>query len=254
MAVFAGITGGIALVLGWIVTIRLFALARRSGRAPERLLATSFGGLFCVGFPLSAAGRIPALDTTTEGALLFTLGAIGIATGVAALGRFPYVVFRPGRLWARLLSAGIALGGVVAGAGIAWAATTAETPLVQRARIESWAVLLMTTICLAYLWNALESSEYYRRMRRRRALGLATADTTHRFLLWAVASWASAVPIAAISLMRSFGTPILTPLPISLIGCTTLVTSTCWWLAFFMPDAYRRRVLDPSDGEVAGPG
>ena len=49
--------------------------------------------------------------------------------------------------------------------------------------------------------------------------------------------------IAAIMTIRITGLPILAPLGASLISCASLLNTGCWWLAFFMPDAYRHRVL-----------
>ena len=83
-------------------------------------------------------------------------------------------------------------------------------------------------------------------MKRRLTLGLAQPETTHRFLLWAIASWGTVGPVAVIAVMRATGIPIVSGLPMLIIACTTLISSGCWWLAFFMPDVYRSRVLGVS--------
>ncbi len=251
MAVFAGIAGLISILIGWLVTARLFALARRTRAVPERLLALGFGGLFCVGYPLAGASRLPALNTTNEGALLFAIGAIGMVSGIAALGRFPQVVFRPGERWASLLSAGITVAGAIGGAGCAVSVARARSAQEMIAQIEPWAVLLMATVCVCSSWNGAESTRYYLIMKRRLALGLAQPETTHRFLLWAIASWCTAGPVAVITLMRASGIAILSALPMAAIACTGLIASTCWWLAFFMPDGYRSRVLGVCPIETA---
>ena len=243
MAVFAGIAGLISILVGWLVTLRLYALARRTRGAPERLLATAFGGLFCVGYPLAGASRAPGLNTTNEGALLFAIGTIGMALGIAALGRFPLVVFRPGRRWAKLLSAAITLAGAVACAGCAISVARAETAGEMISGIQPWAILLMGTVALCAAWNGAESTRYYVNMKRRVALGLAQPETTHRFLLWAIGSWGSVGPVVVITVMRASGIPIVSTLPMTIIAGSTLITSACWWLAFFMPDVYRSRVL-----------
>jgi hypothetical protein len=251
MAVFAGITGLLSVIVGWLVTARLFSLARRTRAAPERLLAIGFGGLFCVGYPFAGASRVPALAMTNEGALLFAIGALGMIVGATALGRFPYVVFRPGKLWAGWLSAVIAVIGTVGGLGSASVVAMARTKEAMIADIQTWALLLMLSIAVSYTWNGIESVRYYRIMLRRSAIGLANAETPHRFLLWSVACLTSVVSILAISAIRASGIPIMSPLPMALIACTSGVTTTCWALAFFMPGAYRRLVL-PADGSDAG--
>jgi len=243
MALFAGIAGLISILIGWLVTARLLALARRTRAVPERLLALGFGGLFCIGYPLAGASRLPALNATNEGALLFAIGAIGMVTGIAALGRFPQVVFRPGKRWAFLLSTGITIAGAIAGAGCAISVARADTAQEMIAQIQPWAVLLMATVCVCSSWNGAESTRYYLNMKRRLALGLAQPETTHRFLLWAIASWCTAGPVAVIAVMRASGIAILSALPMATIACMGLVASGCWWLAFFMPDGYRSRVL-----------
>lgn len=247
MAIFAGITGLLSVIVGWLVTARLFSLARRTRAVPERLLAIGLGGLFCVGYPFAGASRAPGLAMTHEGALLFAIGALGMIVGATALGRFPYVVFRPNKLWAGWLAAMIAVIGIVGGLGCASVVAFARTREAMDANIQTFALLLMLSITLSYAWNGIESVRYYHIMLRRSALGLANAETTHRFLLWSIASFASVFSILAISAIRASGVPIMSPLPIALIACTSGVTTLCWALAFFMPEAYRRRVLSSGD-------
>ncbi len=255
MTVFAAITGLVSVLVGWLVTARLFSLARRSRQEPERLLALTFGGLFCVGYPLSGASRAPGLTGTHEGALLFTLGALGMVVGIVALGRFPLVVFRPTSLWARVLSIAITLLGAAGGLGCAIAVAGADTRAEMVSRIEWPAIALCASVGAAFAWNAAESFRYWRIMKKRLALELARADTTHRFLLWGLASTASAFLALSILSIRAAGTPILSPAPMAIMTCSTLVTSSCWWLAFFMPAAYRRRVLglDVTGAEATSP-
>ena len=252
MLAFTAFAGCVSLVVGWLVTARLFALARRTDAAPERMLAIAFSGLFCIGYPLAAASRAPGLGETHEGSLLFTIAVIGMIVGTIALNRFPELVFRPGHPWAIALRNLAATGGIVAGAGCALAVAGARTRAEMVEAIGPWALGLFASIGLPFLWNAVESTLYYQRMRRRLALGLADPVTTHRFLLWAAASWAAVGQIATLAALRSVGIPILSALPMLSIALSSLVCSTCWWLAFFMPDAYRRRILGAGDGE-SGP-
>jgi hypothetical protein len=243
MALFAVLAGLISVLVGWLVTARLFGLARKTRAMPESLLAIAFGGLFCVGYPLAGASRAPGLHMTNEGSLLFALGAIGMVIGVGALGRFPYVVFRPGESWASFLSAAITTFGAIGGLGCAGAVANAHTAEAMVAQIQPWAVTLMAAVALSFFWNAVESSRYFINMKRRLALGLAHPETTHRFLLWAIASWCTFAAVGTILVMRASGIAILANLPMTIISCSALITATCWWLAFFMPDAYRTRVL-----------
>lgn len=239
MLLFAGIAGSVSLVIGWLVTHRLFRLARDSGGAPERLLAIAFGGLFCIAYPLAAASRAPALGETHEGSLLFALAMIGMITGLGALCRFPYIVFRPDADWARLLAIGTTLLGGSSGLGAVGAVAQASTREETIRAIQPWALVLVGSIGIAMLWNAIESTLYYRNMKKRIGLGLADAATTHRFLLWAIAGWASTGQILVILAMRGSGMAILSPLPMSVIAVAALAGSLAWGLAFFMPESYR---------------
>ena len=249
MPLLAAIAGGISLVVGWIVTGRLFALARRTRGTPERLLAIAFAGLFCVGYPLSALSRMPGLIETNEGALLFAIGMIGVGVGTTALNAFPQLVFRPGRRWARWLRNVAALGGVAAVAGCVVAVTTAPDRAHMIETTRPWALGVVASIGIPFAWNAIESTVYYRRMRKRLALELADPVTTHRFLLWALASWTSFAQIAAIAFLRGRGLPIVSPLPMAIIAVCALLSSACWWLAFLMPSAYRNRIGGDSESE-----
>ncbi len=242
MTLFAAAAGLISIVIAWGVTLRVFSLARRTRSVPERLLAIGFCGLFCVGYPLAGASRAPGMAGTIEGSLFFACGAIGMVTGTIALGRFPLVVFRPGSRWAVGLSLAIAVAGIIAGAGCAVTVARAESAEEMIIAIQGWALLLMSTLAGCFLWHAIESSLYFGRMKKRLALGLARPDTTYRFLLWALASWCSFGMVATIAVLRGSGVAILSAVPMTIIALGSLVTSFCWWLAFFMPRSLEVRL------------
>ncbi len=247
MELFAGIAATIVTVVGWLVTLRLFRLARHTRGVPEWLLAIALAGLVGVGFPLTAISRAPGLVATIEGSLLFAIGAIGIAVGIGALARFPYLVFRPSRRWGGFASGAILVAGVVGSAGSTFSVLAARSQSQMVIEIGPWAVLLATAIGAAFLWNAIESTLYYRNMKRRLVLGLANPETTHRFLLWSIASAASCVVAGTTIAIRVIGLAILSTLPITILSCGMLVTSVAWWLAFFMPKRYREFVIGPQD-------
>ena len=253
MTLFAAAAGLLSIVMAWLATLRLFSLARRNRSAPERLLAIGFCGLFCVGYPLAGASRAPGMTGTVEGSLFFACSAIGMVTGTIALGRFPLVVFRPGSRWATALSLAIALAGTIAGVGCAVAVAGADTAAEMIVRIHGWALLLMATLAVCFLWHAVESSLYFVRMKKRLALGLARPDTTYRFLLWALASWCSFAMVSAIAVQRASGVAILSTLPMLIIALGSLLTTLCWWLAFFMPSALETRLFGASQDACDGP-
>lgn len=248
MTPLAAIAGLVSVLVAWLVTLRVFALARRTRALPERLLAVGFGGLFCVGYPLAGASRAPGMSATNEGALIFAIAMIGVVTGIVALALFPRVVFRPGRRWATALCLAIGFVGAVAGTGSAVAVARARTPAEIVVQVQPWAILLMASLGACFLWQCVESTLYYRSMKRRLVLGLVSPATTHRFLLWALASGFALAPVLTLGVLRASGVAILSSLPTTIIAVAALVTSLCWWLAFFMPRAYRIHVVgDPAE-------
>ncbi len=242
MFVFAAIAGGISFVAVCFLTAKLFALARQTGAAPAGLLATACAGILCVGYPLAALSGAPGLLGTTEGSLIFAISVIGIVTGQCAISRIPLIVFRPGKAWAKALSRAAIVFAAVAGIGSVVVVTSATNHVEMAESVRPWALALFGAIGIPMLWNAIESSLYYRLMRGRLVIGLADATETHRILLWAVASWALSIQIVALLAIRASGLPILAPLPMALIAISALVGTTFWGLGFLMPDFYRARL------------
>lgn len=242
----------LSLLLGWFITLRLLGLARRTGAAPERILAIAFGSLACVGYPMAGLSRAPGLAGTPSGSVIFVAAMCAIVAGIISFGRFPALVFRPGVEWARALWMGIATLSLMGGLLSTAAMIDAQTPAELVEKIQLGALAIVTAIGIAFAWNAVESFLYYGRMKRRRVLGLADAVTTHRFLLWGLASAAGTLQILFVIVIRAAGSPILAPMPALLISIASLLTTTCWWLGFFMPDTYRERFVDPRDGSNLG--
>ncbi len=239
---------GVASLTSCIVSARLFALAGRTGNPLARLAAIANSALFCFGFPLAAVSRVPALDGTYEGSLIFTISMIALSIGMAALYRFPQLVFRPSRTWAVVLRNTASTAGAIAGAGCAFGVTMARGPTEMLEDTRPWAVGLMVTIALPFLWNGIESILLYRRMRRRRRLGLpADPVVSHRLLLWACSSWYTVVTLVGVILIRLEGIPIRSPLPLSMIAVGTLVCLGSSGIAFMMPRAYRVHVVGVPD-------
>jgi hypothetical protein len=93
----------------------------------------------------------------------------------------------------------------------------------------------------------IESYRYYGLLRRRRALGLADALVTNRFLLWgsaslgtALATWIASIPylFAGRPEMQAAWGP-----PIQVVTATVgVITVTLYGFTFFAPAWYRRWV------------
>ena len=89
----------------------------------------------------------------------------------------------------------------------------------------------------------MEATIYWRKMQRRRQLGLADAVTTQRFLLWGFGACAAfgifAIQMARTAVTGQLGPSQLTRDAASVLG---LVTAVFVWTAFFPPASYRRWV------------
>ena len=170
---------------------------------------------------------------------------LAIALGIACFARFPYSVFRPQKSWARVLTLAIALLGFASVAGCIVAVTGASNAAAAGRAIQTSALGLVASVALSLAWNAAESFAYYAKMKRRLAIGLADAQTTHRFLLWGIASTAGVLQTVVVAGLRASGLVIIAPMPALTISLVSLVTASCWWLAFFMPRFYVDRWLEP---------
>src|SRR5690606_30936279 len=100
------------------------------------------------------------------------------------------------------------------------------------------------------LWGAGEALVYWRRMRRRVALGLADPLVADRFLLWGIGAGAAGLGSAigtAVQLVSGRA-----PLEQSWVTMSSslhgLVAAVALWLAFLPPAAYRRRVRARATG------
>lgn len=231
------------VLAGFCVGLRLLWMARSTGGLPE----TSLGlGLFLIvglGLPLQLAGLAIEAGGGSGGAPhgLAAASAVLMNAGWAAVWVFTWKVFRPGSALARtgvyasfavlLVLSGLAVGAAASGDGASIGHHPART---------------LATVLLAqvlYVWTAAESLAYWRRMRKRVALGLADPVVANRFLLWAwvaLLSFASLLAPLVLTLMgASYQTSAVGRLvtAVSGIGCAVALS-----LAFLPPDAYLRRL------------
>jgi hypothetical protein len=94
------------------------------------------------------------------------------------------------------------------------------------------------------LWGAAESLVYWRKMRRRLALGLAEPLVANRFLLWGVGAAAAGIgTLVGLTAQLLTGIP---PLRIPWVmlssSCFGLTAAVALWLAFLPGRRYRRLV------------
>jgi hypothetical protein len=235
-----------------VLGVRLVRLARRSGARPELLLGGALGLMGGIGYGLlitlvfargwfagneSAAAVIPAISIFAKA--LHDLGVL------LMLG-FVLTVFRPTERWARVLAAVMATALLVGNVGHA-ASDGFRTVRLQT----SWYWLGFATIGTLPAWAAIESFLYHGMMRKRQAIGLANPMVVNRFMLWGVANIFSVLAVWTVSLPSILRVALenqvdMAPFTLSLTALWGIGAIGSYWLAFFPPAWYARRVAAPA--------
>jgi len=242
-----------------VIAMRLLILARNTKGLPEKLI-----GWFFVSLTLMIAFRVVSmLDLIQKMGwreVAFALGNISFCVGVVILYVFTWRVFRPGIAWARWL--------VVVG--------SAATVVLYGFRIwkgeeeQALKLVLSAVRMVPFFWAFIETTRYYRLMRRRRLIGLGDPVVANRFLLWAI--WTGAVALlpmfSLVARSMLFAAGVGDPWSQSLdvqntgtdgwirgmeamlaIGALAAIASL--WLSFFPPAAYLRMLRNRFEREVA---
>ncbi len=224
-----------------VIGVRLLVLAARNRGLPELCLggALLIGGTLGGSIEGSGLALLPEVGPEVAGRLLMVGKLFGLAAGLLHLS-FVRLVFRPGERWATALVVGLLTLSSAAFLGFAahGTFTTAELPT-------GWLVLEFVGRAGGSCWMASEALHYHAKMKRRLALGLADPIVTDRFRLWAGAGISSFFMLAA-ALPPSFLPPTAVfwlSLDVALLGLAGLAASVFYSMAFFPPEAYRRRLV-----------
>jgi hypothetical protein len=232
-----------ALVIG----IRLIALSRRTGQVPERLLGiglqlTGFWGYGVMIFSILARSAMGASEHPL-GVAITGLGWVAHDAGVICMLLFIRRVFRPEAAWAALLAGAFAVLLVVGFVG--YAATGGLVTAIPNV----WYWVGFGAIGVYPFWMSLESTLYWLRMRKRLALGLAEPLVVDRFRVWAMASACAAGAIWVVNIPTWLGVSpaepeaaAVTTVSLFVTACFGLSTVGMYWVAFFPPGWYRRRL------------
>jgi hypothetical protein len=156
---------------------------------------------------LLLARRTRCFPELSIGLGLALIAVVGLP--LAVLGRIPVLLRTP-------------LGDLLFGAGLCLAC-----------------VGIVLTVSGAFTWAGLESFAYYRRVRRRLALGLSDPVVVNRFLLWAVTGFAIGLLATVIAVLLLQGRAILVdPIALSVISGASVFGGTAWLLTFLPPAFY----------------
>lgn len=236
LQLLAGIGMAVFMGVSMLVGVRLVRLARRTGEGPELLIGVALISMAPISFPLARLSFALQGSAPYLAAGLLAFSVAGLALGGCCAAELTRRVFRPGSGVARALVWGIAFGLVGC-----WGVTAGTTGFDLRGRAMEWpgyAGFVLRSGALA--WAAVESLRYWRRMRRRLAIGLADPATTNRFLLWGAGSAAAAANHLIVMWTAGAGSDVLhiSDGLASVVSLMGLGTSVCLWLGFLPPQRY----------------
>jgi len=194
---FSALVTLLNLALCLIVGLRFLRAGLEPDRRPELALAIFFLGnpflsTICQGLVYGglADPRLALGEVTSE--IVLGVGILGMAVGGAAICAFISMSFWSGSAWAR----GVAIaGGALALFGWAFEGLHEGFRVALLPGPGHWTAWAGRT--LPMIWLTFESLRYFRRLRRREALGLADPVVVNRFLLWGIFSAATFVNLAA---------------------------------------------------------
>jgi hypothetical protein len=178
MQAFAALAVGLLIVASIFVGLRLVALHRRTGGAPELMLGLMLLLSVGVGYAVSiTTSRMAATELTRP---LHMISSLAVNAGFSLLFLFAARVFRPEAAWAKALAGA---GVLILIANAVWRCWTVQAGTPRAGNSAAQSVIQMVPIMAAYVWTACESLRYYGLMRRRVRLGIGDAAVCDRFLL-----------------------------------------------------------------------
>ena len=229
------ISGVVYLFVG----VRLYLLSRRTGHAPETLIATSFL-LWVLSY---AFWDIPYAFVDSEELVpaFCSYGSlIALALGNVIFTFFIRAVFRSDARWATWLVAAIVVSNLVGVAGAGWVGDwEGDNPLAN-----PWYWLEFFGSFAPSIWMGAEGFAQYFKTRKQLKLGFCEPMVCNRFLLWGMAGslWFILEAIVTASDLvyaltgewsesLGFGTALFEIVPITIV-----------WFVFFPPEFYCRWV------------
>lgn len=225
-----GVLGFAAFTLvSFAVGLRALGIGVRSRQLPELTLGGALvlsGGIGGVLVLLGRAGG----GVGGEGLIVAATSIMSV--GAALLALFTWRVFRPAEAWATGVFAGLL--GALAVSAVARVLTGETDP--NHPGLFTWLGLLARMAVFA--WASGEALREHAAARRRCAIGLSDPLVANRLLLWGVGLGAAFFiwVNSAVQLLRRNSEPMW--LLIAVLGLTC---AGALWLAFFPPEAYRRR-------------
>jgi hypothetical protein len=224
---------GVCTVIG----VRLLLLWRRTRALPELMIGSAFllAGIVGVGFELV---RVVAPVSDAARVALGNAGAVGMHLGVSCIALFTWRVFRPADAGGRIVMASLAVGLL--------ASLVSEIATQEPMRVPSGAQLALGLGARAavYLWAAFECGRYWLRLRRQLRLGIGNRMVAAQMLCWVIGSFSIAVGWLRMIFLALFAPEHSEAVGSLFTTFAVLVCAGAYWLAFFPPGWFRRRLAD----------
>jgi hypothetical protein len=252
MQALAGVSFLGLIIVSLVVGTRLLLLARRTRELPELVLGLSLVIVMGLAYPGMVLIDIDlGLSSATQRGVMFGLNAL-LDLGFLLLFVFTARVFRAGNGAARLMVA-VAAATFVVHLWLVGTTLHASADLAAgRAATTIYGLLSLGTAAVGYAWSGCEALAHWRRLLRRRRLGLVDPVLCNRMWLWTMMSFSSLLGALATSVYLVLGIDVLTrPDAMFITAITGLGQGLFLWLTFLPPRAYRSLVLRRASSPLA---
>jgi hypothetical protein len=241
MQLFLAAAIGLFVAAASLVGVRLLLLARRTGQLPELLVGVGFALIGLLGYPLAMISGFGRGTVAEVNLGMWVAGMMIMNVGLTCLYAFTARVFRSGRVWAWLTVALLSVANLGSASG-SWGALVSAPPEALSYQVTAaWSAAGQITSGLGFAWIGLESWLQFAMSRKRRALGLADAVVTNRFLLFVLFATSAMGMNAANSLALAAGVSAVESVPVQAsMAVLGLAASACMYLAFLPAPVYRR--------------
>ncbi len=226
-------------VASTLVGVRLLLTAKRTRGLPEAVLGGSLVAITGLGFPIILLTELRATIGPVATFAADALGSSLVAAGFCGFYVFTWRVFRPTARWAAVLAILGSAAVWVAMAATVWVAIGIESSEEKFAAVRAWEILVFAGAAAGFVWNTIDTTAYWLRMRRRLRLGLADAVVTNRFLLWALTGASAAGALVTLMCLRLADVNYMqAPVALFTAAACGLLVSVFLYLAFLPPPAY----------------
>jgi hypothetical protein len=227
-----------ASLVYFVLGARLVRLGIRTRSTAEKLLGLVF--LFwALSYVLWIIPVVGQLQPTLESQLLIA-SRLTTNLGGAGFAFFPLLAFRRGSIWAKWLTASIAICLIFGSVGSGWAGDPEGIKPLSNA----WWWFDWLGEIVPAIWIGAEGLHHYGTTRPRVRLGLCEPIVGHRFLLWGIAgvSWTLLDFVVVGQYVEFWATHSWSGTLDKFVGFCEITALAMIWLAYFAPAAYQRKI------------